>query len=100
MIKNNHFKDKIELKEVDENSYKMKLLDTAQIYNKDLIEYYVDFDKFKRICATYGLELRESKQFKDIYKIYKKDPKNKKHLLKDYELAASSLNVAFIFQKL
>ena len=99
LIKDNKFKDKVELKEVDESSYRMKLLDTAQIYNKDLLEYYVDFDKFKRICGVYGLELREAKQFADVYKVYKKDSKNKKHLLKDYELAVSSLNTTFIFQK-
>lgn len=94
------FKDKIYLEEVNGESYKMKLLDTAQIYNKDLIEYYVNFDKFKKICATYGLELREAKPFADIYKVYKKDPKNKKNLLKDYELAVTSLNTTFVFQKL
>jgi len=98
LIKNNQFKDKIQLEEVNINSYKMKLLDTAQIYNKDLIEYYVNFDKLKKICEKYSLELKEAKDFSEIYKIYKKDPKNKK--LKDYELAVSSLNSTFIFQKL
>ncbi len=99
-IKDNKFKDKVDIHEVDEDSYKMKLLDTAQIYNKDLVEYYVNFDKFKRVCTSYGLELREAKPFVDMYKIYKKDPKNKKHLLKDYELAVSSLNTTYVFQKL
>lgn len=100
LIKDNKFKDKVQVHELDENSYKMKLLDTAQIYNKDLIEYYVNFDKFKRICSTYGLELREAKPFAEMYKIYKRDPKNKKHQLKDYELVISSLNTTFVFQKL
>jgi mRNA (guanine-N7-)-methyltransferase len=100
LIKENKFKDKVQVEEVDEDSYKMKLLDTAQIYNKDLLEYYVNFEKFKRVCTTYGLELREAKPFAEMYKIYKKDPKNKKNLLKDYELAVSSLNTTFVFQKL
>ena len=100
LIKDNKFKDKIQLQEVDEYSYKMKLLDTAQIYNKDLIEYYVNFDKFKRVCGLFRLELREAKQFADIYKIYKKDAKNKKNPLKDFELAVSSLNTTFVFQKI
>jgi mRNA (guanine-N7-)-methyltransferase len=100
LIKDNKFKDKVQVQEVDEDSYKMKLLDTAQIYNKDLLEYYVNFDKFKRVCSTYGLELRESKPFAEMYKVYKKDPKNKKHLLKDYELAVSSLNTTFVFQRI
>jgi hypothetical protein len=78
----------------------MRLLDTAQIYNKDLIEYYVDFEKFKKICKTYDMEFREASSFGDIYKMYKKDPKNKKHLLKDYELVISSLNSTFVFEKL
>lgn len=100
LIKNNKFNKQIFLEEVNENSYKMKLLDTAQIYNKDLTEYYVNFDKFKRICETHGLELKESKHFSEMYKIYKKNPKNKKQLLKDYELAVSSLNSTFVFQKM
>jgi mRNA (guanine-N7-)-methyltransferase len=99
LTRNNNFTDKVIVEEVDENSYKMKLLDTAQIYNKDLIEYYVDFDKFKRICATYGMELREAKPFAEMYKMYKREPKNKKHQLRDYELAVSSLNTTFVFQK-
>jgi mRNA (guanine-N7-)-methyltransferase len=99
LIKDNKFKKQVQVEEVDEDSYKMKLLDTAQIYDKDLTEYYVNFDKFKRVCGTHNLELKESKPFAEMYKLYKKDPRNKKHELKDYELAISSLNITFVFQK-
>ncbi len=100
LIKDNKFKDKIDIKAVDEYSYRMKLLDTAQIYDKDLPEYYVNLDKLKTVCTKYGLVFKEAKSFTEMYTNYKKNPKNKKHLLKDYELAVSSLNSTFIFQKL
>ena len=100
LIRNNEFKNIVEIKQIDEDSYKMKLLDTAQIYNKDLTEYYVNIEKFKEICNNYDLEFKEAKSFTDMYKIYKKNPKNKKNLLKDYEFAVSSLNTTFIFQKM
>jgi len=97
LVKNNKFKDKIQIHEVDADTYKMKLLDTAQIYDRDLDEYYVNFDKFKKLCEARGLVLKESKPFSEKYKAYLS--KNKKNPLKDFELAVSNLNVTFIFQK-
>jgi hypothetical protein len=100
LIENNRFKDKISVERVNENSYKMKLLDTAEIYNKDLIEYYVNFEKLKRICENHGLQFEQAKPFIDMYKLYQKDKKNKKNLLRDYELAVTGLNTTFVFKKL
>jgi SAM-dependent methyltransferase len=99
LSRNNKFKDRIEIQEIDSNSYTFKMIDTATIYDKDLLEYYVDFEKFKNVCERNGLDLLENQLFSDIYKTYRKDPRNKKSLLRDYELAITGLNTTFVFQK-
>jgi len=99
LIKNNKYPNEIKIMEIDKNSYRMELLDTANIYHNDLSEYYVDFNLFKKICVENSMELEESKLFIEIYNNEYKN-KNKKDQLKDYELAISSLNTTFIFKKI
>jgi hypothetical protein len=50
----------------------MKLLDTTEIYSKDIPEYFVNFNQFIKICENNGLILHESKPFEEYYKNYKK----------------------------
>lgn len=99
LIKNNKFKDKIETHEIDQNSYKMKLLDTKKIYTSDNTEYYVNLNRLKEVCDEHSLKFRESKDFAEIYRDYKKDRRYKQYTLENYEMEASFINSTFIFEK-
>lgn len=94
VVNNNKYPEYVRATEVDKNSYKWKLLDITDIYGKeDLLEYYVDFEKFIDICKKYKMKLISYTPFSELYKNYKfKD-------LTDYELYVSKLYSTFEFKK-
>jgi len=73
-------------------SYTMKFLGET-MYNEELLEYYVDFNKLIKICKKYNLELEEIKEFKELHKLFN-DVK-----LREYEAEISKLSSSFIFIK-
>lgn len=96
LIINNKFPDKINIYEDadNENMYHMKLIDTSEkTYYKDMPEFYVNFEKFKILCADHGLKFIEETPFSKLYE------KHSKKDLNDYELAVSTLYSSFIFEK-
>lgn len=96
LIINNKFPEKINIYEDpdNENAYHMELIDTSEkTYHKDLPEFYVDFEKFKKLCSDYGLKFVEETPFSKLYEKYSRKD------LKDYELAVNSLWSTFVFEK-
>ena len=80
LARNNPFPQQVQIEILNPKSYKMKILDlkqsgtygTSDEAPKDLIEYFVDFDKFIKMCAVHGLKLKERVPFLEMYKGYKK----------------------------
>ncbi len=95
--------DEVEIKILGNNSYNFKLKDVAESGNyfdiQNQVEYFVDFEDFVDVCASYGLVLVDKVPFREYYAVWPSRRKQDEKM-KSYEKEISFMYDTFIFQKI